>query len=175
MRILDYALAFVVAFSIVFSAAHILSGTSPAQQAGAFIAGAALADEAPSEPIDFSKLVRIDGRDFEVQAGPNVRTEALSSATITKIAYGQVRRINVVRTPSGSYSSDGLVSPHIKYAGITVRERTAETGGGAFWQSGRGWLPLPDSGQSFTWTYGAGYFSTGERTCLYGQGYLTCN
>jgi len=77
-------------------------------------------------PPPLSTLVRFEERDYTVSYDESVSLEPLSQARITKIGYGRSTEINVATTASGTYSSEGLVSPYIRYPGIVV-ERAAES------------------------------------------------
>src|SRR4051794_30504324 len=93
--------------------------------APAFLQGA-LADEpakvASSAFADiFPKRFDPDGLvKFHITAGPGVSTDVERSKTITKISYGHRSYVEVVTTPSGTYSSDALTSPNVRYPGIDV-------------------------------------------------------
>lgn len=70
----------------------------------------------------------IDGDDFvkpDFTVEPWVSTEALNRTTVRKISYGRTEFVSIVETNTGTYSSDGLESPHIRYPGIV---KNAEAG-----------------------------------------------
>lgn len=89
----------------------------------------AFADEEPVRTLLKSghEIFRqpIDGDNFVKPAWtiePWVSTEALSERTVKKIGYGRTEYVSIVTTASGTYSSDGLASPHLLYPGITANE-----------------------------------------------------
>jgi hypothetical protein len=48
----------------------------------------------------------------------SVSGEVQRSRVVKKIAGGRTSEVTITTTPSGTYSSDGLLSPHIQYPGI---------------------------------------------------------
>lgn len=75
--------------------------------------------------------------DFSVE--PSVDELVVNTRTVRKIGYGRTQVVEIVTTPSGVYSSDGLASPHIRYPGIHKRWKGAPHGGLALWTDGNGW------------------------------------
>ncbi len=67
------------------------------------------------KPFDPKSLVK-----FDITYGPGVSTDVQHSSTISKIEYGHRTYVSIVTTPSGTYSSDALVSPYVRYPGIDV-------------------------------------------------------
>jgi hypothetical protein len=59
-------------------------------------------------------------RKFDIVLDDSVSTEVTHEALVTKIGFGQRTIVSIVTTPSGTYSSDALTSPHVRYAGIEV-------------------------------------------------------
>ena len=51
---------------------------------------------------------------------PTVSTEPLRTQYVKKISGGRPSLVSIVTTSSGTYSSDGIVSPHVLYPGIDV-------------------------------------------------------
>lgn len=49
-----------------------------------------------------------------------VSTEVTHRALVSKIGFGRRSVVSIVTTPSGTYSSDALVSPYVRYPGIDV-------------------------------------------------------
>ena len=49
---------------------------------------------------------------------PWVSTEVISQSTVRKVGYGRTTFVSINKTATGTYSSDGLASPHIRYPGI---------------------------------------------------------
>lgn len=75
-------------------------------------------DQSPEAQI--GNVMKFDNKFFRVTADASVDMNATSSATVTKIARGKVVEVNIATTSTGTYSTDGLASDHIKYPGITV-------------------------------------------------------
>ena len=115
-----------------------IGGTIGALVAGSLAAPAlfqhALADEPAKvmtksfnelfpKPFDPKSLLK-----FHITAGPNVSLDVQKTATISKISYGHRTYVAIVTTPSGTYSTDALMSPNVRYPGIDVTPK----GHGAF-------------------------------------------
>jgi hypothetical protein len=90
---------------------------------------AAVADEEPVRSILMSAdslfPKRVDGSEFvkpEWTVEPWVSTEVISQSTVKKIGYGRTAYVTITRTATGTYSSDGLSSPHIRYPGIELAD-----------------------------------------------------
>ena len=49
---------------------------------------------------------------------PWVSTDAISQTSVRKIGYGRTTFVTISKTATGTYSSDALQSPHIRYPGI---------------------------------------------------------
>ncbi|MCP8885015.1 hypothetical protein NIM87_16010 [Devosia sp. XJ19-1] len=81
----------------------------------------AIADEMPAG-FDTDKLVKFEGRDYEVDYADWVSTDPLSSATVKKIEGGRVSYVSISTTATGTYSTDGLTSKHVLYPGVDVTE-----------------------------------------------------
>jgi hypothetical protein len=65
-------------------------------------------------PLVASDFVKPDEFIYE----PWVSTDVTSQRTVRKIAYGRTTFVDIATTPTGTYSSDGLASPHVRYPGI---------------------------------------------------------
>lgn len=59
-------------------------------------------------------------RKYAIHFDETVSTDVSARHSVTKIGFGQVTQVSIVTTPTGTYSSDGLVSPHVRYPGIEV-------------------------------------------------------
>lgn len=106
----------------------------------------AVADELLTPVFDASKLVVFDDTLFSVEVEPGVSTEVLKTATIRKIEFGRTSVVKVTTTASGTYSTDGLYSPHFRYPGIHVRPLTGKAvpvQSVAFWSDTSGWVVSP--------------------------------
>ena len=81
-------------------------------------------------PFDPASLVK-----YSYDLDASVSTDVLRQSTIKKIGYGKVEMVHVLETPSGTYSTDALQSPHVEYPGI-AKKRTHDQFGLAFWSNG---------------------------------------
>jgi hypothetical protein len=79
--------------------------------------------------------------DWEIESW--VSTDVHSRQTVRKIGYGLTEFVDIVTTSTGTYSSDGLSSPHIRYPGIHGTQVTADGSSTllGFW-NGRRWTIL---------------------------------
>ncbi len=123
-------------------------------------------------PDRFADLLKID--EDTATVAPTVSREVLNVQSVRKIAYGRETSVQIVTTPSGVYSSDGVASPNVLYPGIE-KSVTARTGVGVlFALIGGSWMPL-QLGRAGSFTeYGPGYITNGKMTCLSGKGYFGC-
>jgi hypothetical protein len=107
-----------VTLGIVVGAA---SGLTIAQ----FNPGPTLAAVAEKPPFTIgsalsTSLAKFDGRYFALGTEPSVSLEATSATTVRKIGYGETSFVNIVTTPTGTYSSDAMFNPHVRYPGVFV-------------------------------------------------------
>jgi hypothetical protein len=92
------------------------------------------ADELWPPRFDTDNLVKYD---FTIE--PSVSTDVVKTRTVRKIGYGRTEFVEIFTTPTGTYSSDGLASPYIRYPGIHKELKRSSEGNIAFWTGGRGW------------------------------------
>ncbi len=78
------------------------------------VAIASVSDLFPA-PFDPKSLVK-----YDVVFDDTISTETKASGTVKKIGYGYKTLVSIVTTPSGTYSSDALTSPNVRYPGIEV-------------------------------------------------------
>ena len=122
---------------------------------GGLVITSARADEAVP-PVDPSKLVKFDGRDYRIDYQPWVSTEPVSQVSVKKISRGVVSYVSVVTTSTGVYSSEAMLNPHVLYPGIKVTRLPPQTGAQApvtmaFWNGRSTWVAVPlDGTPSFT-------------------------
>jgi len=84
-------------------------------------AGAARADGwISTDPPPLTMLVKFDERPYQIAYSGSVSLEPTASAIVRKIGYGRAIDVNIATTATGTYSSDGLTSPHVLYPGIEV-------------------------------------------------------
>jgi hypothetical protein len=85
-------------------------------------------------------------RHYDITFDDSISTEVSRTQVIEKIAHGRTSQVTIVTTPSGTYSTDGIVSPHVLYPGI---DKT--------WRS---WPADLDFGQDGSWaSYSEGSFT----------------
>ncbi|RDE10580.1 hypothetical protein [Pelagibacterium lacus] len=89
-----------------------------------------------TSPPPLSTLVKFDDRQYEISYSQDVSLEPTQSAAVRKIGFGAVSMVNIATTATGTYSSDGLTSPHIRYPGISVSAVLPE--GHGKWRPGPG-------------------------------------
>lgn len=128
----------------------------PAELVSGLLEMSARADEMQAHD-DLSDLLRIDLPNTDVSIGEGVATQVHSSSTVRKVAFGQVRDVQVYSTATGTYSTDGLASPHVTYTGVEAVPRPTPvfmvSVNAFFWQAGLGWTPVPASTSNSFATY----------------------
>ena len=63
-------------------------------------------------------------RHYEFTIDESVSTDVQRTQVVKKIGHGITSRVTIVTTPSGTYSTDGMLSPYVRYPGIEKRLRT---------------------------------------------------
>jgi hypothetical protein len=87
-----------------------------------------------------SLLIIDDDEAYRMQVEPSISTDVLSNTTIRKIEGGRTRFVTIATTSTGTYSSDGLTSPHIRYPGVHVEQLGSVAW---IWSDDGGWTALP--------------------------------
>lgn len=90
------------------------------------VAATTLSDLFPP-PFDPKKL-----RKYAITFDETVSSEAKHADTIKKIGYGHKTLVSIVTTPSGTYSTDAIASPYVRYPGIDVAPKRRWSSGG-YW------------------------------------------
>jgi hypothetical protein len=91
-------------------------------------------------------------RHYDITLDDSISTDVLKTQVVKKIGHGRVSSVTIVTTPSGTYSTDGIRSPHVQYPGI---EKHRKSWGPRSWyysyyaSSGGGWTSY--SSGSFTY------------------------
>ncbi len=62
-------------------------------------------------------------RKYDVVIDDTISADIVRKATVSKIGHGRKSTVTIVTTPSGTYSTDGLLSPHVRYPGIEVKPK----------------------------------------------------
>ena len=100
-------------------------------------------DELVPRRINVANLVRFDDDAYLVTVDPSVSLEPVSTTRVSKIGYGKRSVVTVSRTATGVYSSDAMLSPHVKYPGIEVQRvdarELAEQSMLTYWLRQGGW------------------------------------
>ncbi|MEO7220947.1 MAG: hypothetical protein ABIY37_00595 [Devosia sp.] len=73
-------------------------------------------------------------RKYKITFDDSISTEVQRTQVVKKIGHGRTSQVTIVTTPSGTYSTDGLLSPHVQYPGI---EKELKGWGNRFWFSSR--------------------------------------
>jgi hypothetical protein len=68
------------------------------------------------EPVDLSKFHK-----YKFTFDDSVSTDVQRTQVVTKIGHGRKSQVTIVTTPSGTYSTDGMLSPNVRYPGIEKR------------------------------------------------------
>jgi hypothetical protein len=132
----------------------------------------------PAASARFLNLLRVDETPA-ITVAPTVSQQVLSTQTVRKVGYGRVETVEIVTTPTGTYSSDAVASSHVLYPGIDKEEPAAATGlATLFALVGGNWAPLTFARAGSFIQYGSGfgtrYRTDGQTTCLSGKGYTGC-
>jgi hypothetical protein len=124
-----------------------MSGGLAALAAGAIVSPAifpqAFAEEPQHKLVQtadqlFPKSADISGlKKFDFTIADSVSTEPLRTQTVSKIGFGQRTYVSIVTTATGTYSTDGLASPYVRYPGIDREWKRGRGGGRHFWMSSR--------------------------------------
>ena len=125
----------------------VLSGFTLAQ----FSPGPTIAAVVDKPPFTIGKaldtnLAKFNGDYFAIGTEPGISLVPNASTQIRKIGFGQTSFVTVETTSSGTYSSDGLASPNIRYPGIHVErmQLAALPFAGIYgWSKLTGWTKIP--------------------------------
>lgn len=88
--------------------------------------------------FDPSKLVRFEDHDYLVEQQDWVSTDPLTTTSVKKIEGGKVSVVTITKTSTGTYSTDAMFSPHVRYPGIEVKRLPDPQNFFAAWGNG-GW------------------------------------
>lgn len=123
-------------------------------------------------PFDPDSLLK-----WNYELEPGVSTEVLRQSTVKKIGYGVTEFVHVLQTPSGTYSTDALTSPHVQYPGV-IKQRSSDSQGLAYWSNGRWVLHKAVTAGSFvtiTKFDGGQLVVTDDGMCIATPNSLRCN
>ena len=126
--------------------------------------------------FDTSRLVKFEGRRYQVDAEDWVSQEPTATQRIKKVEGGRVSYVTIATTPTGTYSSDGLYSNHVQYPGISVEEVDRAGHALSSWRNGH-WLSfVSQRGNSFVHIRSGDTRVSvfGQSTCVSGKGFVVC-
>lgn len=151
----------VLAYGSFFGAMITWSIVNPAQMSAVaeepVKAAAATLDKLFPNLIDPKMFKR-----YDITFDDSVSGDVVSTRHVKKIAGGRTVDVTITTTPSGTYSTDGLLSPHVKYPGVEKKLKPWAGPSSSYWYrssrsaSGSSWSMY--SHGSFT------YFSYGVWT-----------
>jgi hypothetical protein len=87
-------------------------------------------------------------RKYKITFDDSVSTDVQQVRTVKKIEAGRTSTVSIVTTASGTYSTDGILSPHVLYPGIDVERKRRHRHDSSF-----AFLSLRGSGGSASITY----------------------
>lgn len=93
-----------------------------------------------------TNLAKFNGAYYAIGTAPSVSMEPEASDTVRKVGYGQTSYVTVNKTSTGTYSTDGLASPYVRYPGIYSVPLTVAIspfGGVLGWSRLSGWVRIP--------------------------------
>jgi hypothetical protein len=126
--------------------------------------------------FDTSRLVKFEGRHYQVAAQPWVSQDPTSTQVVKKVEGGNVSYVTIASTATGTYSSDVLYTNHVQYPGITVTEVARNGEPLSSWQNGR-WFSFSSRGANSFYSVRAGDVRVtgwGSRTCVTGRDFRVC-
>lgn len=78
-------------------------------------------------------------RHYNVTLDDSISTDVKRTQVVSKIGHGRKSTVTIVTTPSGTYSTDALLSPHVRYPGIETSRKSwfdeLESAEGGHWVS----------------------------------------
>ncbi|KRB01463.1 hypothetical protein ASD83_08160 [Devosia sp. Root685] len=128
-----------------------------------------------ADGFDPSKLL-ILGDDNGVRYEDWVSTDPLDTQVVKKIEGGRVSYVTIKRTSTGTYSSDGIESPHVQYPGVIEPDNPRNSFSFSSWNNGQ-WTRLKTySGNSYVSisTYKTHRGETRTSTCISTASYWYC-
>lgn len=128
-----------------------------------------------ADGFDPSNLLII-GEDKGVTYEDWVSTDPLDTHTVKKIEGGRVSYVTITRTATGTYSTDGLDSPHIQYPGVIEPANPRDRFSFSSWNNGS-WTRIKTySGNSYVSvsTYKTRRGETRTSTCISTASFWYC-
>lgn len=93
-------------------------------------------DSVVATGFDTSRLVKFEGRKYDVDYDAAVATDPLTSVRIKKVEAGKVTYVTITTTATGTYSTDAMFSNHVQYPGISVEAADVPRNRFSFWTNG---------------------------------------
>lgn len=154
--------------------AMVLATVGPGMVVQTFADGMLNAVMAPG--FDTSKLVKFEGRRYQVQTEDWVSQDASSSQMVKKVEGGRVSYVTIATTPTGTYSSDGMFSRNVQYPGIAVDEAPHRTGSFSYWGGNRWFSFSSRAARSFLYLRSGDtrILTYGNTTCVSGKSFWVC-
>jgi len=154
--------------------AMVLATVGPGMVIQTFADGMMNAVVAPG--FDTSKLVKFEGRRYQVQTEDWVSQDATNSQMVKKIEGGRVSYVTIATTPTGTYSSDAMFSRNVQYPGIAVEEAPPRGGSFSYW-GGSKWFSFSSrAARSFLYLRSGDtrILTYGNTTCVSGKSFWVC-
>ena len=63
-------------------------------------------------------------RKYNITFDDSISTDVQRTQVVKKIGHGRTSEVTIVTTPSGTYSTDGMLSPNVRYPGIEKRVKS---------------------------------------------------
>lgn len=83
------------------------------------MAAATIDDLFPPEKVDPSIF-----RHYNFSFDDSVSSDVQRTQVVRKIGHGRTSQVTIVTTPSGTYSSEGMVSPNVRYPGVETKRKS---------------------------------------------------
>ncbi|MFN4209182.1 MAG: hypothetical protein ACK4G5_01340 [Devosia sp.] len=97
----------------------------------------AFGDEGVITGVDAARLVRFEGRKYNVDYEDWVATDPLSTTRVKKVEAGKVSYVTITTTATGTYSTDAMFSSHVQYPGISVEPVKPSANRFSYWTNGK--------------------------------------
>ena len=126
--------------------------------------------------FDTSRLVKFEGRQYQVEAEDWVSQDPISTQRIKKVEGGRVSYVTIATTSTGTYSSDVLYSSHAQYPGIAVEPVAWDGNRFSAWRDGKWFSFNSRSGNSFVQIRSGDTRVSvwGNTACVSGKGFEVC-
>ncbi|HEY4201112.1 MAG TPA: hypothetical protein VGM83_11165 [Devosiaceae bacterium] len=99
-----------------------------------------------SHLVKFDDFYVTNHRLYGVNTEDSVSTVPQQTSTVRKIEFGRTSFVDITTTSSGTYSSDAMFSPNVRYPGVHVTPLTRpgrHVRSLAYWTNTDGWVVVP--------------------------------